>query len=475
MITSAAEPMTEAFDPPAPADPDPDAGVPRRVGSYVRREPIAKGGFGVVYRAEHAGDGTPAALKVVHAELASSPVVVARFEREIDAVRRVDHPGVARVLEQGRLPDGRPYFAMELLDGEDLGRHLAARGRLPIEEGLAIFEPLCAVIAAAHARAIIHRDIKGSNVMLAREGDRRRVVLLDFGVAKLLDDEGPKLTASRHLVGTLSCMAPEQLLSKPVSERTDVYALGLLAYRALTGEAPFAARTALAMQQMHLTAVPRAPSSLAPLPPAADAVLLRALAKDPAERPPSAPAFFEELRAALASPASREALRPAERGVIAVLVEVLVPPEALDAPSDPLLADMEAILPRAADELASAGLAVAMETGTTLLLAAERPADSRADAQLRRDVLAAALSLHDRLRARPHAHPDVRVRFCLHTGSLALDPSGVAAGGPLLQLDAWIPEGSPPGLLASRAVLDGVAPEGTPVAGTGGEWTALAG
>lgn len=462
--------MAEAFDLPGQKDDDPEPDLPRRIGSYLRKERIARGGYGVVYRAEHEGHGTPAALKVVHAELASSPVMVARFEREVEAVQRIHHTGVARVLEQGRLPDGRPYFAMELLSGEDLGAHLAARGRLPIDEALAIFEPLCAVVAEAHARAIIHRDIKASNVMLAREGGRRRVVLLDFGVAKLLDHEGPKLTASRSLVGTLSCMAPEQLLSRPVDERTDVYALGILAYRVLTGEAPFAARSVLAMQQMHLGAVPRSPSSVAPVQPAADAVLLRALAKEPAARQPGAVAFFEELRAALTS---AEAPRPAERRVVAALVEVRVPAEALDAPSDPLLADMEAILPRAAAELEAAGLTVAMETGTTLLLAAERPVDTRADARLRRGVLVAALSLCERLRSRPGADPDVGVRFCVHTGLLALDPGGGAVGGPLLQLDAWLPEGDAVGLMASRAALEGLALPAVPLAGTGGEWALL--
>ncbi|MEZ4312566.1 MAG: serine/threonine-protein kinase [Polyangiaceae bacterium] len=299
-----------------------DQELPNTIGAYRLGPRIAQGGFGVVYRAEHIESGAPAALKVIHAELASSPVMVARFEREIATIQRVEHPGVVRVLEQGRLADGRPYFVMELLHGDDLSAHLKARGRLPASEVVEIFEPLCAVVAAAHARAIIHRDIKASNVMLAREGERMRVVLLDFGVAKLLDDEGPKLTASRHLVGTLSCMAPEQILTRPVDERTDVYALGILAYRLLTGEAPFAARSVLALQQMHLAAVPRPPSALVPLPPPADAVILRALAKQPDERYPGAPAFFEELRAALLS---SEAARPAEQRVVAVLVEVHAP------------------------------------------------------------------------------------------------------------------------------------------------------
>lgn len=471
MIPSLPRSMAERFDPTDESTDDREPDLPISIGSYLRKERIARGGFGVVYRAEHAQTGAPAALKVIHAELASTPVMVARFEREIEAIGRVEHPCVVRVLEQGRLPDGRPFFAMELLSGEDLSTYLKARGRLPKEEALEIFEPLCSVIAAAHARAIIHRDIKASNVMIATGGETKRVVLLDFGVAKLLDDEGPKLTASRHLVGTLSCMAPEQILSRPVDERTDVYALGILAYRVLTGEAPFAARSVLAMQQMHLSSVPRSPSALAPLPPAVDGVLLRALSKQPADRQPSAPRFWEELRDALTS---NEAGRPAERRVLVVLVEVLAPPEALEEPSDALLVDMEAILPRAADELTAAGLLVAMETGTTLLLAAERPVDIRADMRFRRGVVLSVLSLHERLSARPDAHPDISIRFSIHVGNLALDANGTAQGGPLLQIDSWLPAGETPGLIATIGVLEGLAFPSSPLGSTKGEWVALA-
>lgn len=271
--------------------------APRRVGAYEIRELIAAGGFGAVYRAEHAERGTPAAIKIMHAELAASPDVIARFEREIAILQRIRHPSVPEVLDFGRLPDARPYLAMELLAGTSLEAHLRGRDRLPVDECLEILAPLCGALAAAHAMAIVHRDIKASNVFLT-EDRVRRAVLLDFGVAKLLDAGGPNLTVSGHIVGTVACMAPEQILSRDVDARTDVYALGALAYRMLTGQPLFAARNLIAMQQMHLFTQPRPPSEVAPVEPALDAPILQALRKEPDARQPGADAFLAALLAA---------------------------------------------------------------------------------------------------------------------------------------------------------------------------------
>jgi serine/threonine-protein kinase len=406
--------------------------APTQVGAYRLDARMAAGGFGVVYRATHVERGTLAAVKLIHADLASKPTAVARFEREVEAIRRIRHPNVIEVLDHGRLADGRPYFVMELLAGMDLDDYQKARGRLPAGEVLAIFEPLCAAVSAAHARSIVHRDIKPSNVFLAEEGGARRVVLLDFGVAKLLDAEGPGLS-SQQIVGTLSCMAPEQLLELPVDERTDVYALGALAYRALTGEVPLAGRSVAALQQMHRYAVPRLPSTRAPVSPAFDGVLLRALAKEPSQRQPSAAAFLDELRAAARTPTNQE------RRSVAVFLELRVDPAALEAPSERLLDDLESILPAAAADLAKLGLEVTSTTGTSLLLARELPPEPDAEAQLRRDVDRAVADLSERLPRRPGRDPAIEIRLHVHAGTLAVDPTGQAVGGELLQLEAWVP------------------------------------
>jgi serine/threonine-protein kinase len=444
--------------------------MPDRVGPYRLEAIIDAGGFGAVYRATHTERGTPAAIKIVHPELACKPSIVSRFEREVEAIQRVRHPNVVAVLDHGLLSDGRPYLIMELLSGTDLKAHLDARGRLSIEEMLEIFEPLCAAVAAAHAHAIVHRDIKASNVFLSEGAGGPRVVLLDFGVAKLLDDDGPGLTTSRQLVGTLSCMAPEQIFAGPVDERTDVYALGVLAYRMLTGEMPYTGSSLLALQQMHLYAVPRPPSSRAPVSPAFDGVLLRALEKDPAKRPPSAAAFLDALRAAAQGAVARE------RRTLVVFVEIRVDPAALDAPGEHLLADLESIVPAAVDALAPLGLDVAQETGTSVLLARELPPEAAADTALRRDVLGAVAALHAQLRDRPGRDEAVEVRLYVHVGALALDLAGRAVGGALLQLDSWVlerPAAAEPLVLVSRAAISGLSAPVLPLDPTHEEWTEL--
>ena len=209
-----------------------------RVRDYVVREKIAEGGFGAVYRVEHTVLGRQAALKVLHPELASSREAIARFEREARTVNVIKHPNVVDIYDFGELPDGRPYFVMELLVGIDLSEHLASFGPLSPEETLALLTPLAAALSAAHAKGVVHRDVKPSNVFLA-DGEPRRVVLLDFGVAKLLAPGTEGLTTSRHRIGTPSFMSPEQLAGGDIDGRADVYALGALAYQMLTGQLPF--------------------------------------------------------------------------------------------------------------------------------------------------------------------------------------------------------------------------------------------
>ncbi|WP_437911895.1 serine/threonine-protein kinase [Sorangium sp. So ce302] len=436
------------------------AEVPSRAGDYVLQSVLGEGGFGVVYRGEHATRRTKAAIKVLHAELALHPDVCLRFEREVVVMQRVRHPNVVEVLDVGRLEDGRPYFVMELLDGVSLERHLEARGRLPLEEALALLEPLCSALDAAHARAIVHRDVKPSNVFLC-SGDMQkrgpRVVLLDFGVAKLLDAPGPALTTSRHVLGSPSSMSPEQLTGRPVDARTDVYALGALAYAMLTGEPPFAGASFPVLRQLHLFASPPRPSAQARVSPSLDDVVLRALSKDPAERQPSAGQLLTELREAAAAPrAAGGAAAAPRRSAIGIHVEVQADPGALDEPTPELLDDFESVLPFALSELTKAGFSTAVETGTTALVTADRPLDPARDEAARRDALGAALSLKRRLEARAGRDRRVHVRLCAHVGELQASGDGTLTGGDLLELSGWVPEGAAEGLFASPALLDGL-------------------
>jgi serine/threonine-protein kinase len=427
-----------------------------QVGEYVIRELIAAGGFGVVYRAEDA-EGRPVAVKVLHAELAGTPEAVRRFEREIEAIRRVHHPNVVDVYAFGQIADGRPYFAMELLEGVDLEQHVRANGRLSPDEVLAIVEPLCAALDAAHEKAIIHRDFKASNVLLCDQGSARRVVLLDFGVAKLLDDAGPGLTTSRNMLGTPACMAPEQITGRQADARTDVYALGALTYFMLTGELPFRDASVIVMLHMHLYARPPCPSAVAPVSSAIDDVVTRAMSKEPSERYATAGAFVAALRAAVAlSPSPRDAADDVrERRAVGVHVEVIASSDDPDNPDDKLLTDVEAILPAASDLLCARGLLAVLQTGNTALFAAELPPDATSAHEIRRAAVLAALELSEELDRRPERDDRVHVNICLHEGSVNIADAGIV-GGELVALASWVPKAAVTGVAGSATALAGL-------------------
>ena len=259
--------------------------IVERAGTYQIEARLAVGGFGVIYRGR-AESGRPVAIKVLLAEHIGSRAV-ARFEREIAIVRRLAHPALCELLDAGRLADGRPYCVMELLAGRDLAAELE-RGPLQPERVVAIVSAIAGALGVAHDAGVVHRDIKPSNVFLCDDG---RVVLLDFGIAKLVADDAG-LTMSRQTLGTIGAMAPEQLTGGEVDARTDVYALGVVAYHALTGEAPFSGEGAA---QLHRFAQRPKPSA-AGAPAAFDAIVTRAMAIRPEQRYATAGEFAEALR-----------------------------------------------------------------------------------------------------------------------------------------------------------------------------------
>jgi serine/threonine-protein kinase len=461
-----------------------DAPMPigARIREYVVKDTIAAGGFGVVYRVEHAETGAPAALKVLHAELASTQEPVLRFEREVDVIRRLHHPNVVEIYDSGRLDDGRPYFVMELLEGSDLEAYVRSRRRLPPAEILSILEPLCAALATAHERGIIHRDLKASNVFITTKGDAgadrgspspsphaladRRVVLLDFGVAKLIDEQGPGLTAPSHVVGTPSCMAPEQITGQPTDARTDVYALGALTYYMLTGELPFHDASVLMIQYMHLNTMPLKPSSIAPVGPAFDQVVLRAMSKHPTARQSSALELFAEVRAAVEGH-DDEVAEKYERRMVAIHLEVQAESGALedDNLDDDLFRDMEASLPFASRILVQKGFMLAMMTGNTRLLVKELPSEPDKEALARRDAVRTALALERQLASRPTFDDRVQISMCLHVGQV-LVAGGKLVDGELLQLSSWVQAAPSGGVVGSLPVLAGLGFTTQPVTGT---------
>jgi serine/threonine-protein kinase len=434
-----------------------DAPIPTgaRIGEYVVKDTIEAGGFGVVYRVEHASTGSPAALKVLHAELAATQEAVLRFEREVDVIRRLNHPNVVTIHGWGRLDDGRPYFAMELLEGLNLDQHVRSRRRLSPPEILAILEPLCAALGTAHEQGIIHRDLKASNVFITKNSERR-VVLLDFGVAKLIDEQGPGLTAPSHVVGTPSCMAPEQITGQPTDARTDVYALGALTYYMLTGELPFHDASVLMVQYMHLNSTPLKPSAIAPVGPAFDHVVMRAMSKHPSARYPSAGEMFADFK--LACEGGLESVAEShERRMVAIHIEVHVESSALedDDIDDDLYRDIEASLRFVRPILLQKGYMLAMVTGNTLLFVKELPKESDKELLARRDSVRTALALERQLADRDNADDRVRISMCLHVGQVQV-AGGKLVDGELLQLSSWVMKDPQAGVVASPPVVAGL-------------------
>ncbi|MFO0565145.1 MAG: serine/threonine-protein kinase [Polyangiaceae bacterium] len=205
-------------------------------GRYLLRRLLARGGGAQVLAAEHLYTHRAVAVKI---PLQAGPLSVKRFEREIEVLSRVRGEGIVEMLDAGHA-DGAPYVVFELLEGRTLAGLLAARGRLGIPETLEVGRALSAALARCHARGVVHRDVKPSNLFLPRSG-KPSLVVLDFGIAQLADDGTPaeKLTREDSLLGTPEYMAPEALLANATDHRVDVYAVGVTLYECLTGTVPF--------------------------------------------------------------------------------------------------------------------------------------------------------------------------------------------------------------------------------------------
>ena len=231
------------------------------VGAYRIVRPIGKGGMGAVFEAVHTRTGKPAAIKVLHARFTNDTEALARFLAEGRATAKLDHASIVRILETGQLPTGACYIAMEYLRGETLGARLKQKGRLG-RDALRIGSQIASALVQAHKKNIIHRDLKPSNLILA-EGDadgvgRDQVKIIDFGIAKIADDEaGDFRTRTGTMIGTPIYMSPEQCRGVGVTDRTDVYALGVILYQAMAGKPPFFSRADGDILAMHILVEPR--------------------------------------------------------------------------------------------------------------------------------------------------------------------------------------------------------------------------
>lgn len=249
---------------------------------------LGQGGMGEVYRADDLTLGQPVALKFLPEQAAHDPALLERFRGEVRISRKVSHPNVCRVYDVGEV-DGQTFFTMEYVDGEDLASLLRRIGRLPHDKAIDIARQLCAGLAAAHAKGVLHRDLKPANIMLDGRG---QAVITDFGLAALTDQaQGAELRS-----GTPAYMAPEQLAGKEVTERSDIYSLGLVLYEIFTGKRAFSAESlGELLQSRTSTTVSRPSSFVKDIDPLVERVILRCLEGDPANRPATALAVAAAL------------------------------------------------------------------------------------------------------------------------------------------------------------------------------------
>ncbi len=261
---------------------------PKTIGKYEIIKEIGRGSFGVVYQASDTRLGRPVALKVLHPSH-SDPTFIDRFEREARIAAQFNHPHIVTIHEVGE-EQGHHFLAMEYLDGQSLAQRLK-RGPLPRERVLQLLAQIAAALDTIHQAGLTHRDVKPSNIMLAAND---RAVLLDFGLVQAAD--GTKLTASGASLGTFEYIAPEQIEHQgELDGRADIYALGVVAYELLVGQLPFSGSMASLINQ-HLNIAPPLPTAVnSDLPAEFDPSLLKALAKAPDDRYPTAGAFAAKL------------------------------------------------------------------------------------------------------------------------------------------------------------------------------------
>jgi serine/threonine-protein kinase len=255
---------------------------------YQVEQKLGEGGMSYVYLAREINSGSTVAIKVLSPKLASDRSSVERLRREAGLAMRLDHPNVCRILRLGESEDGLIYLVMPYLKGELLSDREVAKGPMDLETGIRILQEVCAGLHHAHELQIIHRDLKPENIMLVSgDSDRESAVVMDFGLAKerRADPAIQKLTATGIILGTPEFMSPEQIRGKPLDARSDIYALGIVAFEMFTGKLPFTGRNAQEMMIARLrgTATPIR-QMRQDVPTHLEKALIRALATNPEDR-----------------------------------------------------------------------------------------------------------------------------------------------------------------------------------------------
>ncbi len=283
-----------------------------KLGQYTLVEKIGEGGMGSVYKARHAMLRRPTAVKLLPPSK-SNRALLERFEREVQLTSQLTHPNTIAIYDYGRTPDGIFYYVMEYVDGISLDRLVETYGPLEASRTVALLRQVCASLAEAHDVGLIHRDIKPANLMLCiRGGVYDFVKVLDFGLVKELGDGASEASRPDVIMGTPLYMAPEAISApQSIGPRSDLYALGGVAYFLLTGAPVFEDDNVIELVGHHLRSEPLPPSrkTEVPIPDRLEALILACLAKDPAQRPASARALLEALDSSIAPAWTQERAR----------------------------------------------------------------------------------------------------------------------------------------------------------------------
>jgi eukaryotic-like serine/threonine-protein kinase len=285
-------------------------------GRYRVERIVGRGGMGTVYACRHVVVGKTVALKVLRPSVDKTEGVLQRFIREAQTTNLLKSRHIVEIADFGQLSNGLFFVVMELLEGRDL-THAMRSGTLSRADLIHIFMQMAETLARAHELGVVHRDLKPDNVFLVNEaGDPLFVKLLDFGIAKLLDGGNAGLTETGVILGTPYYMSPEQARAEAVDHRTDIYALGVIMYRAFTGRLPFIADSTMGVLTRHLSEPPEPPSKVSAVHPKAEVLILRCLEKRPEHRPQSMREVVLELRGMLLEEQQRQGRRGPDNATV---------------------------------------------------------------------------------------------------------------------------------------------------------------
>ena len=269
-------------------------------GRYRLESKLGSGGMSTVYLALDEVLDRPVAIKLLHREISEEADQLERFRREARAAARLSHPNLVGVIDAGE-DDGRPYIVFEYIEGRTLKRRLQEEGRLPVDEAVAYAIEIGRGLTAAHARKLVHRDVKPQNVLIDPDG---RAKVTDFGIARSLESKG--LTATGRVLGTTDYVSPEQAMGEDVDERSDVYSLGVVLYEMLTGDVPFQAETQVGVAMKHVNEpMPDVQAKRSEISAAVAAVVDRATTKDPRDRYSTVAEMVRDLEQTLEVEAAR--------------------------------------------------------------------------------------------------------------------------------------------------------------------------